>query len=178
LERSGKAWSDIMNNTPETDITLQVMTSCNKHRAAWLGLIYDEAQKDGFAEKIEQYMMAATYRYGLMSGSRMKARMTADPVDCEELAIAMGKNDHRGKALGAVVEQSSPERIDLAYHHCPLLDSWKEWGLDDAVCQKLCRIAMNSDVGVAKALGLQFDLYETLADGVPCCKCSYYHQDA
>ncbi|MDL2248392.1 L-2-amino-thiazoline-4-carboxylic acid hydrolase, partial [Tyzzerella sp. OttesenSCG-928-J15] len=67
-----------------------------------------------------------------------------------------------------------PERVDLEYHGCTLLSTWKGLGLDDVTCRSLCEITMNQDTAIADALGLHFDLKETLADGGECCKCSYY----
>jgi len=145
-----------------------------KHRASWLGLIYDEARKDGNEELIEKYLWNATYRCGVASGERLKKILDMNDIDCSKFAKAFGAGTYKAEALAAEIPVCEKERIDLEYYGCALLASWKEWGLEDEVCQKLCRITMNHDTGVADTLGLKFDLKETLADGCECCKCSYH----
>jgi len=179
MENSGGSIMESkIKNTPTQweDPVTKVHVAGVRHRAAWLGLIYDEAMKDGHADLVAKYMWDATYRYGFQAGERLKSSFQSDPIDCREFAAAFGENDHRGRGLQAVATSKTEDRVDLEYHGCPLLAAWQELGLDDETCRRLCGITMNCDTGIADALGLKFDLYETLADGVPCCKCAYYRK--
>lgn len=167
--------SKIVNHLSQSeDPLVKVAISCHKHRASWLALIYDEARKAGDGEKVKDYLFAATRRYGLKRGAALKAQLKSDPVDCTEFAKIFGEGTYRAEAMSAKLTHKSPERIDLEYYGCPLLAAWQEWGMDDETCQLLCRAAMNTDFAIAEGLGIHFDLKETLADGAPCCRCSYY----
>ncbi|MDL2248391.1 L-2-amino-thiazoline-4-carboxylic acid hydrolase [Tyzzerella sp. OttesenSCG-928-J15] len=157
-----------------TDPTISAFLRSTKHRASWLGLIYDEGRKDGQEELIKKYLWDATYRYGQIVGNALKARLTVEPTDCSEFMTAFGVDTQNGAALKAKVTQRSADKADLEYHGCALLSAWVDLGLDDSACQALCRIAMNQDTAIADVLGLKFDLIETLADGADCCKCSYH----
>jgi len=156
------------------DPVVNAYLAATEQRAAWLGLIYDEAQKDGQGELVKKYLWNATYRYGQMAGNTLKKKLPDGPVDCDKFAAVFREGGFRGAALQTKVVSQSSEQLSLEYHGCPLLDTWKKLGLDDETCRMLCGITMNQDTGIAETLGLKFDLHETLADGGECCKCAYH----
>ena len=141
------------------------------HRAAWMGLIYDEAVKAGI--DIEEVMRRAIARRGEQDGKKFRAK-------CEDITdLASFRKvflDELGmNTFDMEVEECSAQDLKIQFHHCPLLAAWKDLGMDDAQCAKLCDIAMDGDRSIAGAMGLKFDLNGAIADG--CAKCSlHFHK--
>ena len=63
--------------------------------------------------------------------------------------------------------------LDVEFHHCPLLKAWQDLGFDDEMCAKLCDIAMDGDRNIAKAMGFDFHLGDTIANGCPTCQVTF-----
>ncbi len=140
------------------------------HRAAWMGLIYEEAVKSGI--DIEASMRKAIARRGEKDGERFRSKCE-DVTDLNSFRkvflddLGMGTFDME-------VEECSADDLKIEFHYCPLLAAWKDLGMDDAQCAKLCDIAMDGDRNIAKAMGLKFDLNGALADGCSTCKLHFH----
>lgn len=152
-----------------------IMRAAIGHRAKWMGLTYLEAVADGNAELGEKYARAAITKTGLGDGQSFKAKCTKDPIDCTEFADIFLSDTTRA-AFEIDFKTATPERIDLEFHHCPLLKAWQDLGFDDDTCAKLCDIAMDGDRNIANGMGLDFHLGDTIANGKPTCQVSFFRK--
>lgn len=158
-----------IKNTPITldNEVVNTKRAANEVRATWMALFYDEAKKDGI--DLEPIMRRAIRKAGYLSGLAEKECL-GDGV------ITAGKFGHRFVTRSApetfekeVVKDSEDEYI-VDFHYCSLVSAWQKLGLDDETCDKLCDIAMEGDRGVAEALGLDFELSDTIASGGHVCR--------
>ena len=68
------------------------------------------------------------------------------------------------------VVNKTEDDLKIEFHYCPLLAAWQKQGFDDATCAKLCNIAMDGDKNIAKAMGYDFELGKTIANGDDICE--------
>ncbi len=141
-----------------------------EHRATWMGLTYDEGVKAGVdAEGITRRAIART---GLFHGENDKA-MCEDPTDMRQFADAF--LDDLGKSTFQMdVTECTKDDLKIEFHYCPLLAAWKKQGFDDETCAKLCDMAMDGDRNIAKAMGYELELTDTIASGCPVCKLHFH----
>lgn len=141
-----------------------------EHRATWMGLIYDEANKAG--ADAEGICRKAISRCGRMHGNNFKAACE-DPknVECFRKAFLpeLGLNTFEMKVLDC-----DKDNLYIDFHYCPLLNAWKKLGFDDETCAKLCDIAMDGDRGIAASMGYELELTDTIAKGCPTCKLHFH----
>ena len=136
-----------------------------EHRAAWMGLIYDEMIKAGV--DAEAIIRRAVKRCGKIHGGNIREKC-ADPQNME---------DFRKAFLTGLVEKTfdvnpvSGDSVSLGikFNYCALVQAWKKLGFDDKTCALLCDIAMEGDRGIAEVMGYQFELGQTIAQGCPDC---------
>lgn len=146
-------------------------------RACWMGLIYEEACKAGWAKEGEEIIRRAVRRYGQSQGASMKKSLAGGDgsLDMEKFVQAFG-SPVAVSAFEAEVEPDGEEKVDIEYHFCPLLKSWQDLGYDDETCGKLCDMAMEGDRNMAQGMGLGFELTDTIAHGCPTCRMSFYKE--
>ena len=146
---------------------VDLVTGAISHRATWTGLTYKYGVEAGKAAEMEDIIRKAITETGRLTGEAIKARIK-DPEDfnCffDEFA-----NPVMRAAFNVVPTELTDEVLNLEFTQCPLLNRWRELGLDDGMCAKLCEMAMEGDRNVAKTMGYDFYLGETLAKGD--CKC-------
>lgn len=160
----------ITNNPKTSDPIIDVNRAQIEHRATWMALIFDEAEKVGLdAEKITR---AAIRRCGHLHGNFFREKCEA-PVNCETfgkvfpppIAIQTFEMDNI---------QAAPQELNIEFHYCPLVAAWQKLGFDDDRCALLCDLAMEGDRGIAEAMGVKLDLTDRIAEGCPTCKLRFY----
>lgn len=146
-------------------------------RACWMALIYDEACKAGMAEQGEAIIRRAVRRYGKDQGEGIKEALDdgTGSMNMEKFAQAFG-SPVAVAAFEAEVSPDGEDKVDITYHFCPLLKSWQDSGYDDDTCRKLCDMAMEGDRNMARGMGLGFELTDTIANGCPTCRMSFYKE--
>lgn len=143
------------------------------HRATWMALTYLAAKEAGQEEDGEKFARTGISKTGLRDGQSFKCKCKAVPTDCGELADVFLSDTTRA-CFEIDFKTVTPERLDMEFHHCPLLKAWQDLGLDDDTCAKLCDMAMDGDRGIAKGMGLNFHLGDTIAQGKPTCQVSFF----
>jgi len=78
------------------------------------------------------------------------------------------------KTFEVEFKKKTEDRMDIEFHHCPLLKAWQDLKFDDETCQKLCDMAMDGDRNIAKAMGFEFYLGDTIANGCKTCQISFF----
>jgi hypothetical protein len=162
----GGNMSNIKNTANPTDEIAEVNRAQIEHRAAWMGLIYDEMKKAGI--DAESIIRRAVKRCGLMHGASLKKKCV-DSGDCSEFRkVFLG--DLGIKTFNMDSISADKDNLTVNFHYCALVGAWQKLGFDDATCSLLCDMAMDGDRGIAEAMGLKLELNDTIAKGCPTCK--------
>lgn len=157
------------------DAVVDIQRGAIGHRATWTGLTYTKAREAGKAEETEKIIREAIAETGKVQGAQIKAKCQ-DPENVKSFADAF-LTPTIVKTFEMDFKTKTEDRLDLEFHHCPLLKAWKDLGFDDATCQKLCDMAMDGDRNIAKAMGFEFHLGDTIAGGSKTCQISFYKKD-
>lgn len=158
--------------TIKGDEAVDLLRGAIGHRATWTGLTYAKAEKAGKGEEAETFIREAISQTGEIHGAAIKSRC-ADPQSVASFADAF-VSPNVVKTFEMEFKTKTADRLDLEFHHCPLLKAWQDLGIDDATCAKLCDMAMDGDRGIAKAMGLEFHLGGTIAKGERTCEVSFF----
>ncbi|MCL1992628.1 MAG: L-2-amino-thiazoline-4-carboxylic acid hydrolase [Spirochaetes bacterium] len=161
--------SNIKNTANSVDEVGSVNRAQIEHRATWMGLIYDELLKAGL--DAEGIVRRAVKRCGLMHGEGIKKKC-ADPGDCQEFRKVF-LSDLVVKTFDMRPINADAGSLTVDFHYCALISAWQKLGFDDKTCDLLCDIAMEGDRGIAEAMGLNFELGDTLAKGCQSCKLKF-----
>jgi len=145
------------------------------HRATWTGLTYTKAREAGTAEETEKFIREAISETGKIQGAALKSQCK-DPQNVTSFAETF-LTPNVVKTFEIEFKAKTEDRVDLEFHHCPLLKAWQDLGFDDATCENLCDIAMDGDRGIAKAMGFEFHLGDTIANGHSTCQISFFKKD-
>ena len=158
--------TNIKNESSPVDSVGEVNRAQIEHRATWMGLIYDEMVKAGI--DAEPIIRRAIKRCGQIHGANIKKRCT-DPEDCENFTKVF-LSDLVVKTFDMRPIKADKNSLRVDFHYCALVNAWQKLGFDDKTCSLLCDMAMDGDRGIAEAMGLKFDLGQTIAQGCPDCK--------
>ena len=143
-----------------------------EHRAFWLYLLADEAEKRGL--DAEEFASAAITRCGLSQGSDLvKAGGTKSLKGLKKTLFT--------KAARWVFEmdivESTDDTLYLDFHYCPLVKAWQKAGCSDEQIAKLCDIAMCGDHGIGNCFDARLDLPKCIAKGDDVCALRYIKED-
>jgi hypothetical protein len=141
-----------------------------EHRASWMALMYEEAEKEGF--NIEQATRRAIKRMGNFHGALFKSSL-GDGNDFEKFK-GIFFNGIAIKTFEMDKIQTSENELKVEFNYCPLLTAWQKLDVSEEQCAKLCDIAMDGDRGIAEALGYKLELTDTIASGCNSCKMRFY----
>jgi hypothetical protein len=158
--------------TINDDPVVNIQRDAIGHRATWTGLTYTKAREAGMAEEAEKFIRAAIAETGAFHGSEIKSH-------CQDPESVSGFVDtfltqNVIKTFEIEFTAKTAGRVDIEFHHCPLLKAWQDLGFDEQTCDKLCDMAMDGDRNIAKAMGFEFHLGDTIATGYKTCKLSFF----
>lgn len=163
--------SKIVNNPDRVSPEAEVNRAQIEHRATWMGLIYDELRKAGVSNA-EEIIRKAIMRCGGIHGGGFRERCK-DPSDPRQFEKAF-LNDVGKASFHMDNIQADKDKLHISFNYCALCSAWQKLGFDDETCEKLCDMAMDGDRGIAKAMGLQLDLGDTIAKGCPTCELVFH----
>ncbi|PKN70270.1 MAG: elastase-1 [Deltaproteobacteria bacterium HGW-Deltaproteobacteria-12] len=157
--------SRIKNHPKIQNKLVQAVRGLLEHRAAWLYLLLDEAEKHGLST--EEFAKAAVMRCGCFQG--------------EQLTAAAGTRSLKGlkkklftwparMVFEMKILACTDDHLDIDFHYCPLVAAWQEQGASDERIAGLCDIAMQGDRGIARSFGCELELGETIANGHDKCE--------
>jgi len=156
------------------DSVVDIQRGAIGHRATWTGLTYTKAREAGMAESAEKIIRDAISETGILQGTEVKAQCP-NPESVESF-IETFLSPNALKTFEVEFKTKTEDRVDLEFNHCPLLKAWQDLGFDDETCEKLCDMAMDGDRGIAKAMGYEFYLGDTIANGKKVCQVSFFKQ--
>lgn len=157
----------IVKNKPRYTISpLSAIRSTLEHRAEWLYLLCDEAEKKGLPW--EDFARKAVHRCGLVQGSRLvekyKGNQSLKGLK-KTLFTLPAKLVFEMKEL-----ECTDDSLSLDFHFCPLVAAWQKLGVSDEKIAKLCDIAMDGDRGIAESFGCELQLGKKLSEGCDVCE--------
>lgn len=158
--------SNIKNVPTIDEEKININRNAIEHRATWTGLTYVEGIKEGLP--MEGVIREAISKTGYFHGCGYKAK-TVDPENILSFSDAF-LSDIVLKTFEMDVVNKTEDDLKIEFHYCPLLAAWQKQGFDDATCAKLCDIAMDGDKNIAKAMGYDFELGKTIANGDDICE--------
>jgi len=158
--------------TIKGDTVVDIQRGAIGHRATWTGLTYTKGCEAGLAEEMEKVIRQAVSETGNTQGNEIKEKCP----DAEDVSVFADTflSPTLQKTFEITFKTKDKDRVDLEFHHCPLLKAWQDLGFDDATCEKLCDMAMDGDRGIANAMGYEFHLGDTIAKGCKTCEVSFY----
>ncbi len=156
------------------DAVVDIQRGAIGHRAIWTGLTYTKAREAGLEKEAEAFIRAAISETGEFQGAEIKAQCK-EPQNVTCFAETF-LTPNVLKTFEIEFKTKTADRVELEFHHCPLLKGWQDLGFDDATCEKLCDMAMDGDRGIAKAMGFEFHLGDTIANGKSTCQVSFFKQ--
>lgn len=139
-----------------------------EHRAFWLYLLCDEAEKRGLAKK--DFASAAVRRCGLSQGKNLVKK--ARTKSLKGLKKTLFTKPAQWVFEMDVLE-STDETLYLDFHYCPLVKAWQKAGCSDQEIADLCDIAMCGDHGIGERFDSILELPKCIAKGDTVCALRY-----
>lgn len=143
------------------------------HRAFWLYLLCDEAEKRGL-DPVD-FACAAVTRCGLSQGEELVEKGGTDSL------LGLKKTLFTKPAQWVFemkVLKSTDTQLHLDFHYCPLVAAWQKAGCTDEQIARLCDIAMCGDHAIGSRYGARLDLPQCIAKGDDICALRYEKQSA
>ncbi len=136
-----------------------------EHRALWLFLLLDEAEKQGFAW--EDIASAAIKRCGLYQGGELVEK--GGTRSLKGLKKTLFTRPAQWVFEMKILE-CTDDSLAIDFHYCPLVKAWQKQGCSDERIAKLCEIAMCGDNGIGEAYGCALELPASIARGDDLCQ--------
>ncbi len=145
------------------DDRTQAVRSAIEDRAAYLYLLYKEMQAES-GEAAAAMARRAIFRYGQLKAQAM-GRMEV-PGDFLRHQMRPGRREIFEKE----VVEDTPERGEIRFHYCPLVQAWKRLGASREELAQLCDIAMQGDHGMVSGTPFTLCVEAAIARGDDCCR--------
>jgi hypothetical protein len=157
--------SGIRNYPKHNNKLIKAVRGMLEHRAAWLFLLLDEAEKRGI--NTESFAKDAIMRCGCFQGNQLTAAAGTKSLKGlkKKLFTLPARMVFEMKILAC-----TDDRLDIDFHYCPLVAAWQAHGVPDEQIARLCDIAMQGDRGIAASFGCELELGETIAKGNSKCE--------
>jgi hypothetical protein len=157
--------SNIKNYPKIKNKVIKAVRGLLEHRAVWLHLLLDEAEKRGIST--EDFAKAAIMRCGCFQGDQLTAAAGTKSLKGlkKKLFTWPARMVFEMKILACTDDQ-----LYIDFHFCPLVAAWQSQGVSDEQIARLCDMAMQGDRGIARAFGCELNVGETIANGYEKCE--------
>ena len=156
-----------VKNTPKIKdpITVAIREQL-EHRALWMYLLCDEAEKKGLSA--DTYAPDAIRRCGLYQGKllREKGRKGDSLKGLKKALFSLPAQ----MVFEMKIKRCDDDHLDIDFHYCPLVKAWQKQGCSDEEIEQLCDQAMCGDRGIAESFGCVLDLPKTIGRGDDICE--------
>lgn len=160
--------SKIKNEAKIKNKFVKAIRELLEHRALWLYLLCDEAEKRGLEKN--GFASAAVRRCGLVQGGSLVKKGRTDSL--KGLKKTLFTKPAQWVFEMDVVE-STDDKLYLDFHYCPLVKAWQKAGCSDEEIAELCDIAMCGDHGIGESYGSVLELPKCIAKGDEICALRY-----
>ncbi|MEG2405000.1 MAG: L-2-amino-thiazoline-4-carboxylic acid hydrolase [Oscillospiraceae bacterium] len=140
-----------------------------EHRALWLYLLCDEADKKGFS--YDDFAPDAIHRCGLYQGGGLVEKGGTSSLRGLHKTLF---NLPARMVFEMKIKESTDDKLSIDFHYCPLVKAWQKQGCTDEQISKLCDIAMCGDRGIGESYGAVLDLPKTIARGDDICEIRFH----
>lgn len=147
---------------------LQAIRAQLEHRAHWLYLLCDEAQKRGLDPR--DFASEAVRRCGLAQGAELVKKGGTDNL-CGLRKTLFNKPAQLVFEMKIIACDADKLYLDFGY--CPLVKAWQKAGCTDEEIAMLCDIAMCGDNGIGACYHSKLDLQKCIAKGDDRCSLRY-----
>ena len=147
-----------------TDPMTEAVRGAIEDRARYLYMLLKEMEAANGPAAAEAMARRAIFKYGQVKARAMQPM--ASPMDF----IAHQMRPGRQAIFAKEVAEATPERCEIRFHYCPLVQAWKGLGATPDELSRHCDIAMEGDLGMVS--GAPFDLHiaASIAKGDDCCR--------
>lgn len=151
-----------MNKKDVSEVT-KAYRAAIADRATWFYLLLKAADEIGVDS--DELAQKAIWQFGVEKGKGL-----GDIKDAAEFATALQKGYGCGAFAMEPVEVSE-EKSRIHFHHCALVDAWRQRGLAADEVARLCRLARTGDLGmVSNFENLSLEFPSIIADGDDYCE--------
>ena len=163
--------SRFLNSPDPVDEKLTVNRVQIENRAKWFAFIHDEMVRSGVTDT-EGILRRAIDHCGEHVADQF-LKMTDGKTDPDSFRTAFFHDIGLQSFLPSCTE-CSKDTMTVEYRYCALVESWEKLGYDDETISKFCSIAMEGDRAIARKMGYELELTETLADKCSRCKLRFH----
>ena len=161
--------SKVKNEAKIKNPLLDAVREQLEHRATWLYLLCDEAQKRGLDPR--DFGSDAVKRCGLMQGKKLVEKGRTDSLKGLKKTLFTLPAQ---LVFEMKIQKCTDDEFELHFHYCPLVKAWQKAGCSDDEIAMLCDIAMCGDRGIGERYGAELDLPKTIARGDDICHLRYH----
>ncbi|ABR50201.1 conserved hypothetical protein [Alkaliphilus metalliredigens QYMF] len=162
-----------INNNPTitNDEKVLAVRGAIEHRATWMSLMIDEAEKAG--QDWESMARKAIKRCGCFHGNGISEKLK-DKSDIKEFT-ELFLSDLVKKLFEMDIVELTEDKLAVEFHYCPLVSAWQKQGESDEKMEILCDIAMDGDRGIGESSDhFEFELGKTIAQGNSVCEVFFH----
>ncbi len=157
--------SNVKNDPRIKNVVIKAVREQLEHRALWMYLLCDEAQKKGLTW--EDFAPAAIHRCGLYQGGNLVQKGGTQSLRGLKKALF---NLPARMVFEMKIQNCTDDALDIDFHYCPLVKAWQKQGCTDDEIARLCDMAMCGDRGIAESYGCELLLPQTIANGADTCQ--------
>ena len=161
--------SKVTNEAKIKNPLLDAVREQLEHRATWLYLLCDEAQKHGLDPRV--FGSDAVKRCGLMQGKKLVEKGKTDSLKGLKKTLFTLPAQ---LVFEMKIQNCTDDELEIHFHYCPLVKAWQKAGCSDDEISMLCDIAMCGDRGIGERYGAELDLPKTIANGDDICHLRYH----
>lgn len=138
------------------------------NRAMVYYYLFDEMRRAFGAERAKKLLVAAIRRRGEDVGAKYAEAAAAGNFKKLSEQFVAGSPCEGGLFEPAVIEVRE-EGCTLSMSSCPLVQAWREAGLDDEEAALMCGIAAEIDFETFESVGLEVRFSERIGEGAKRC---------
>lgn len=155
--------SKIKNEAKINFFLIRKIRELLEHRAMWLAVLADEAEKKGL--DIKEFGKDAVFSCGSIQGKELSGGSKSFKTLKKNLFTKPAQWVFEMK-----IKECSDDEFSIDFHYCPLVKAWQKMGLSDERIAILCDAAMCGDRGIASQFGGRLELGKVIAKGDSFCE--------
>jgi len=149
------------------DELLKSVEDAIKLRAQAYSFIYDEISSVNGKEKADEIFKKAIYKLGSVKSSSYNYNAKTDASILSDEFV--NKDTVHKEIFKKQQLSSNKNECVLEMKKCPLVEKWKQSGIDTKEISHLCDLAYQIDFGTFETLGYKLNFRQRLADGADSC---------
>ncbi|MBI5787921.1 MAG: L-2-amino-thiazoline-4-carboxylic acid hydrolase [Candidatus Schekmanbacteria bacterium] len=147
---------------------INTLKAAIKERAVFYLHMYRTLQQELGAERAKDLMWKAIYRWGREKAAKCPETARTNPEIMAEEFVKSGAKALM--AFGNEIVESTKDGATLRLNSCPLVEAWREAGLNAAQIAQMCDMAYALDFGKYEGLGYELEFPCRIADGESYCQ--------